>query len=97
MTRILLGALVAAMLALTGLVAYNSLNTPPDHPPTTAVTVTATDDSPSCCDKNATEEAGCPFCAAEKAKGGCCGGDAAVKPGVCPADKGESKVEAKKE
>ncbi len=98
MTRILLGALVAAMLALTGLIAYNTVTVvPPDHPPT-AATVTATDDGPSCRDKEAAcDDGGCPFCAAEKAKAACCSGDAAVKPGAaCPAEKGE-KADEKKE
>ncbi len=106
MTKILLASLVAGMLALTGLVAYNSFSG------SAAVSdqVAATDDDAcsGCCSKESTgccskESAaatdacpGCPLgekggCCKEAVKSPCCGGDAAVKPGA------GAKAEAKKE
>jgi hypothetical protein len=99
MTKILLAALVAAMLALTGLVAYNSFNAVDTVTPTQ---VTATDDDacPACCEKESAGDAcpGCPLaekggcCKEQQLKSPCCGGDAAVKPGAAA-----PKAEAKKE
>jgi len=96
MTKLLLAALVAAMLALTGLVAYN--NIPTAVPAQDQVTAATGEDScTGCCQKETgTEDAcpGCPLgekggCCKEQLKSPCCGGDAAVKPGAT--------TEAKKE
>jgi hypothetical protein len=82
MTKILLAALIAAMLALTGVVAYNQYNAPRDAPAAVQVTEPETDSCPACCEKEAASEA-CH---------GCCGGDAGVKPHATA-----PKAEAKKE
>lgn len=97
MTKLLLAALVTAMLALTGLVAYNNIPTAVVAPPEQVTAATDEDSCTGCCQKEAaTEDAcpGCPLgekggCCKEQLKSPCCGGDAAVKPGV--------KAEAKKE
>lgn len=75
--RILLGLLVFAMLALSGLVAYDTLSGPP---PTDPAAAAASAESPGCCEsENGDHDSGCPFCAEEKAKGGCCADDAGAK------------------
>jgi hypothetical protein len=99
MTKILLAALIASMLALTGLVAYNQYTVPRDAPVTAQVTEPEGDSCPACCEKEAGSAAcpGCPLaeksgCCQESAKSACCGGDAAVKPHATA-----PKAEAKKE
>lgn len=100
MTKMLLAALIASMLALTGVVAYNEYNAPRGTPAADQVTATETADScPACCEKEAATEAcpGCPLgekggCCQESAKGACCTGDAAVKPHAT-APKAEGKKE----
>jgi hypothetical protein len=98
MTKMLLAALVAAMLALTGLVAYN--NIPVAAPVPDQVTAVEDDSCPACTAKESChgDDAcpGCPLgeqggCCKEQLKSPCCGGDAAVKPGA--ATKAESKKE----
>jgi hypothetical protein len=98
MTKILLAALVAAMLALTGLVAYNNYSAVKDVTAPAQVAATDDDACPACCEKETATEAcaGCPLgekggCCQE-AKPACCSGDAAVKPRATG-----PKAEAKKE
>jgi hypothetical protein len=82
MTRVLLGALVVAMLTLTGLVTYHTV-TSPDVPVPTAV---AGDDSAGCplhsaaaC--TAETAATCPACGGDaKVRSACCADEAAAKP-----------------
>jgi hypothetical protein len=99
MTKLLLAALVAGMLALTGLVAYNNLPPAATAPNADVATATEDDSCPACSAKESctTDGActGCPLgekggcCQEAQLKSPCCGGDAAVKPGA--------KAEAKKE
>jgi hypothetical protein len=99
MTKILLATLIASMLALTGVVAYNQYSVPRDTPAADQATAVETDSCPACCEKEAASAAcpGCPLgekggCCQETAKSGCCAGDAAVNPRVTA-----PKAEAKKE
>ena len=94
MTKFLLATLVAAMLALTGLVAFNTLSAPDPVAPDAAAIVTEGPADGAC--PFCTHEAGCPAveaktaCCDEGEKPGCCKGDAAVKPGAAAA-KGDTK------
>jgi hypothetical protein len=78
MTKLLLSGLVASMLALTGLVAYNSSQGPTVTAPETQLTAAEEDTGCSGCCHKESSDAACPL--AEK--GACCTGDAAVKPTV---------------
>jgi hypothetical protein len=90
MTKMLLAALVAAMLALTGLVAYNNIPTTAPAPDQVTAVADEGDSCPACASKEAcTKDEGCSGCPlAEKGdccqtlKSPCCSGDAAVKPGA---------------
>jgi hypothetical protein len=98
MTRLLLGALLVAMLGLTGLVAYNHSECPLHNAP--QATAADSDVSPGC-----QQESPCPFLptdvepvSAEK-KAGCCAGEAAAKKTACcldGAEKADAKAEAAK-
>jgi hypothetical protein len=105
MTRILLGALVVAMLGLASVVSYHAITTP-DVPLDTASDAVA---SPSCqkqttacpfCPVEA-ESAGdaCPACAELKAKSACCAGETAAKKTACCEEGADAKAAggAKKE
>jgi hypothetical protein len=88
MTKLLLSGLVASMLALTGLVAFNSYNTTPVTAPDTQLT--AVESESGCCHKEslASEEGGC---CKQAAKSACCSGDSAVMPVIIAPNAGAKK------
>jgi hypothetical protein len=104
MTRVLLGALVVAMLGLASVVSYHAITTPE------VPLDTASDAASPSCQKETTacpfcpteaESAGdaCPACAALKAKSACCAGETAAKKVACCEEGANTKaaVGAKKE